>query len=160
MIRRPPRSTRTDTLFPYTTLFRSLDADWNEQTAITARQLRIQALDTLGPAAVAWLNTPDAFLIAPLAGPPADFSIGPGRLYLDGLLAEAFAEEAPTYLSQPFLPDPPPLPGNGAVIVWLDLWLREVTYIEDRRLLEQALGGPDTTTRVQRVWQEIGRAHV
>src|SRR3546814_5869327 len=31
MIRRPPRSTRTDTLFPYTTLFRSVDApaaDW------------------------------------------------------------------------------------------------------------------------------------
>src|SRR3546814_1693608 len=33
MIRRPPRSTRTDTLFPYTTLFRSLydiDAVWAE----------------------------------------------------------------------------------------------------------------------------------
>src|SRR3546814_1859750 len=27
MIRRPPRSTRTDTLFPYTTLFRSVGAD-------------------------------------------------------------------------------------------------------------------------------------
>src|SRR3546814_17489991 len=27
MIRRPPRSTRTDTLFPYTTLFRSLELD-------------------------------------------------------------------------------------------------------------------------------------
>src|SRR3546814_15847134 len=27
MIRRPPRSTRTDTLFPYTTLFRSRAAD-------------------------------------------------------------------------------------------------------------------------------------
>src|SRR3546814_12615691 len=26
MIRRPPRSTRTDTLFPYTTLFRSLES--------------------------------------------------------------------------------------------------------------------------------------
>src|SRR3546814_14603352 len=26
MIRRPPRSTRTDTLFPYTTLFRSIEA--------------------------------------------------------------------------------------------------------------------------------------
>src|SRR3546814_15761911 len=26
MIRRPPRSTRTDTLFPYTTLFRSIQA--------------------------------------------------------------------------------------------------------------------------------------
>src|SRR3546814_6243865 len=27
MIRRPPRSTRTDTLFPYTTIFRSLAGD-------------------------------------------------------------------------------------------------------------------------------------
>src|SRR3546814_4594628 len=29
MIRRPPRSTRTDTLFPYTTLFRSAQLAWN-----------------------------------------------------------------------------------------------------------------------------------
>src|SRR3546814_9660624 len=29
MIRRPPRSTRTDTLFPYTTLFRSPRAGWS-----------------------------------------------------------------------------------------------------------------------------------
>src|SRR3546814_14172355 len=28
MLRRPPRSTRTDTLFPYTTLFRSLANIW------------------------------------------------------------------------------------------------------------------------------------
>src|SRR3546814_3606729 len=33
MIRRPPRSTRTDTLFPYTTLFRS-DRDEREREAI------------------------------------------------------------------------------------------------------------------------------
>src|SRR3546814_11708096 len=31
MIRRPPRSTRTDTLFPYTTLFRSVAADQMER---------------------------------------------------------------------------------------------------------------------------------
>src|SRR3546814_17667483 len=31
MIRRPPRSTRTDTLFPYTTLFRSWDKPKKEQ---------------------------------------------------------------------------------------------------------------------------------
>src|SRR3546814_2184182 len=31
MIRRPPRSTRTDTLFPYTTLFRSLVVDADEE---------------------------------------------------------------------------------------------------------------------------------
>src|SRR3546814_5588295 len=29
MIRRPPRSTLTDTLFPYTTLFRSVEANAN-----------------------------------------------------------------------------------------------------------------------------------
>src|SRR3546814_17724023 len=32
MIRRPPRSTRTDTLFPYTTLFRSVLADSSRAT--------------------------------------------------------------------------------------------------------------------------------
>src|SRR3546814_1570027 len=38
MIRRPPRSTRTDTLFPYTTLFRSgTDAAVSESTADPAR---------------------------------------------------------------------------------------------------------------------------
>src|SRR3546814_326581 len=31
MIRRPPRSTRTDTLFPYTTLFRSICEIWRRQ---------------------------------------------------------------------------------------------------------------------------------
>src|SRR3546814_15831458 len=31
MIRRPPRSTRTDTLFPYTTLFRSRADDFDVQ---------------------------------------------------------------------------------------------------------------------------------
>src|SRR3546814_5695428 len=30
MIRRPPRSTRTDTLFPYTTLFRSTSRIWRK----------------------------------------------------------------------------------------------------------------------------------
>src|SRR3546814_17693980 len=33
MIRRPPRSTRTDTLFPYTTLFRSRDPTVNRRNA-------------------------------------------------------------------------------------------------------------------------------
>src|SRR3546814_16513724 len=33
MIRRPPRSTRTDTLFPYTTLFRSPDEEEQDRGA-------------------------------------------------------------------------------------------------------------------------------
>src|SRR3546814_13595615 len=39
MIRRPPRSTRTDTLFPYTTLFRSL-----HQTRHRRRRPRLRPL--------------------------------------------------------------------------------------------------------------------
>src|SRR3546814_6854933 len=34
MIRRPPRSTRTDTLFPYTTLFRSIPVAWQVGGAV------------------------------------------------------------------------------------------------------------------------------
>src|SRR3546814_8326056 len=36
MIRRPPRSTRTDTLFPYTTLFRSVATDPAQYDALVA----------------------------------------------------------------------------------------------------------------------------
>src|SRR3546814_4054011 len=37
MIRRPPRSTRTDTLFPYTTLFRSLLANPERLAVLRSR---------------------------------------------------------------------------------------------------------------------------
>src|SRR3546814_16634159 len=42
MIRRPPRSTRTDTLFPYTTLFRSV-GDTVQLSVDAARRDRIRA---------------------------------------------------------------------------------------------------------------------
>src|SRR3546814_18276253 len=48
MIRRPPRSTRTDTLFPYTTLFRSLDLVTEELDA--DRELLIDREDLEGVA--------------------------------------------------------------------------------------------------------------
>src|SRR3546814_5412080 len=40
MIRRPPRSTRTDTLFPYTTLFRSRQSVGAQQLLVVDRQLQ------------------------------------------------------------------------------------------------------------------------
>src|SRR3546814_4036636 len=43
MIRRPPRSTRTDTLFPYTTLFRSHDADRERATEGRGAMIRLAA---------------------------------------------------------------------------------------------------------------------
>src|SRR3546814_3955617 len=45
MIRRPPRSTRTDTLFPYTTLFRSAARD--EKRAGTLGKLAKRELDRM-----------------------------------------------------------------------------------------------------------------
>src|SRR3546814_14494893 len=68
MIRRPPRSTRTDTLFPYTTLFRSqhvIDpADpWLKQEAIQQMAMSlsqgyapIMAQDSRVPAFFTFLN--------------------------------------------------------------------------------------------------------
>src|SRR3546814_5306014 len=47
MIRRPPRSTRTDTLFPYTTLFRSVD-DGRERRRREEIAQRLQFPDDTG----------------------------------------------------------------------------------------------------------------
>src|SRR3546814_13426640 len=47
MIRRPPRSTRTDTLFPYTTLFRSEIADLAGAEG-EARICRMPACEAIG----------------------------------------------------------------------------------------------------------------
>src|SRR3546814_12777631 len=44
MIRRPPRSTRTDTLFPYTTLFRSRKDEGGAEPAIVVARARQQIL--------------------------------------------------------------------------------------------------------------------
>src|SRR3546814_19225998 len=53
MIRRPPRSTRTYTLFPYTTLFRSLciarvDEIVDRDAIDDLRQGRLEAVETIG----------------------------------------------------------------------------------------------------------------
>src|SRR3546814_20866954 len=43
ILRRPPRSTRTDTLFPYTTLFRSLDQTRIANDALNGARVRVRA---------------------------------------------------------------------------------------------------------------------
>src|SRR3546814_10641822 len=48
MIRRPPRSTRTDTLFPYTTLFRSLPLQVEVGVGLAAAR-RAQLVALVGP---------------------------------------------------------------------------------------------------------------
>src|SRR3546814_2272212 len=42
MMRRPPRSTRTDTLFPYTTLFRSMDEPFSALDPLIRRDMQAE----------------------------------------------------------------------------------------------------------------------
>src|SRR3546814_9896559 len=49
MIRRPPRSTRTDTLFPYTTLFRSDAMTTNSDSPLALAQSRLLTPAGLDP---------------------------------------------------------------------------------------------------------------
>jgi len=70
-----------------------------------------------------------------------------------------------TYLTQPDLPSAPygvpPAPGqppeldlpDGAYLLYLDVWRRHLTALDDDRIREKALGGPDTATRIKTVWQ-------
>src|SRR5262245_49581448 len=81
-----------------------LDADWNESVAILKRRIETEANDVFGPAAVPRATTPDAFKIGftTTAG-KADLTIAPGRMYVDGILVECFADDAARYLHQPFV---------------------------------------------------------
>lgn len=141
-----------------------LDADWNELVVQLIRRIEVGTLDILGPQAVP-CQTPGAFQIGVENG---DLSIGVGRIYVDGMLAEnhgtppyawdcRLAETVGTkpvlYASQPYFPDPPPVPSGGTHLVYLDVWRRDVTHLEDPSLLETALGGVDTCGRLQTVWQ-------
>ncbi|MDF5753132.1 DUF6519 domain-containing protein [Spongiactinospora sp. TRM90649] len=140
-----------------------LDADFNEQVAITDRRLRAQAVDlTPGRVAVS-RRTPDGFRISLSGG---KMSIGAGRMYVDGLVAEnhgdtvafdpVLAEPNGTdeveYGKQPYWPVPADLPDGGPHLVYLDVWERERTHLNTPDLVDSAIG-VDTTTRTQIVWQ-------
>src|SRR3546814_9589048 len=66
MIRRPPRSTRTDTLFPYTTLFRSqrVDEPSRRQLALQMREQRFFVeIDPSCPNKLARRGAPDGVFV-------------------------------------------------------------------------------------------------
>lgn len=128
----------------------ALDADWNEQAEIQARAMRNFLRDAVGPYGVP--ATKPGFEIS---WSPAkhEIRIGAGRAYVDGLLVEAHRGCA--YSHQPWLPDPPRVRRrpHGIDLIYLDVWERHVTAVQDPDLREVALGGPDTATRIQTIWQ-------
>jgi hypothetical protein len=156
-----------------------LDADWNEQAAILLHYLQTLARDLIGPFGGPaeghgfGLITTEAEIdvLTDASGNPLDekernrlkellpesgFLIGIGRYYVDGLLCENEAylgyDQQPGY---PFLDSEKPeqLDQRTRHLVYLDVWERHLTSLEDDSIREVALGGPDTATRAQVVWQ-------
>jgi len=126
-----------------------LDADTNESSAILMHFLRTLAADLIGPFA-----GPKGEGLGFAIGEVEDgsFPIGPGRYYVDGILCENHEGEV-GYLTQKDYPAPPELDPATSYIVYLDVWERHVTALEDDAIREKALGGSDTTTRAKVVWQ-------
>jgi hypothetical protein len=156
-----------------------LDSDWNEWLAELVRRMQAGTLDILGRA-VFPPTTPHAFEItASSPGGKNTLLIGPGRMYVDGLLAENHGDPAAAqwdralgemsdapqpplasattgaidYTHQPYMPPNTTLPlGNGPFLAYLDVWVRPVDYINDPNLIDAAVG-IDSTGRLQTVWQ-------
>ncbi|HEY9631520.1 MAG TPA: DUF6519 domain-containing protein [Coleofasciculaceae cyanobacterium] len=133
-----------------------VDADWNEQRSIDQHRIETQTQDVIGSCgaplnAAGFAITTDGKTL----------TIAKGRYYVDGILCEN--EQDLNYRSQPDLPwtsDLAGLPteekllGNpGGWVVYLDVWQRHLTALDDPLLREVALGGADTTTRTKTIWQ-------
>jgi hypothetical protein len=141
-----------------------LDSDWNEQASIEQHKMRNLVIDLFGRAAgprdrcgfgvIDWnaLTAAEKERLDKIGLKPAvgDFLFGPGRYYVDGILVENEREVA--YSAQPEFA-PPKLTTGKSYLVYLDIYERHITYIEDDSIREVALGGPDTCTRVQTAWQ-------
>ena len=69
---------------------------------------------------------------------------------------DAVVRRTGSYLTQPDYPGVPPAgisADDGMYLAYLDVWERHVTALEDSEIREIALGGPDTASRSQTVWQ-------
>src|SRR3546814_10044250 len=103
MIRRPPRSTRTDTLFPYTTLFRSI-VGFATQSAQDALESRIASAIIEQAATQIFMANPKARA--------ADYVEGFGLTAHEFELVRSLPDSAHCFLVKH---------GNESVVVRLDL---------------------------------------
>ncbi len=138
-----------------------LDADWNEMAEMQLNFLRTLAADLIGPHG----GPGDGFKIEAAKDAnnndrPRDFSIHEGRYYVDGI--QCASEGARLFSGQDGFTAEVfgDLGSNqpGTYLVYLDVWERFITYIEDEQeagisIREVALRGPDTAARSQVVSQ-------
>ncbi len=136
----------------------ALDADQNEQAAIDAYLRDVELIDVVGPYGGPQGDAGFAITVA-----NNGIWIGPGRYYVEGLLCEQVGPLE--YDAQPYLLDPSQSASallqqlqNGsfsAIRVYLEVWQRLVTVLDDACLREPALGQADTTARLQTVWRVV-----
>lgn len=130
-----------------------VDADWNEQQKINQHRQQTTTHDLIGPCGVP--EEEDGFAIASNNG---EFSISAGRLYVDGILCEN--EEQVEFHGQPDYPEASPTEFDETqkYLFYLDVWERHLTSLDDSEIQEVALGGADTATRSQIIWQVKAKA--
>lgn len=131
----------------------SLDADWNEQTDILLHYLQTLAMDLIGP--YAGPEDESGFGITTANAPAKSFNISWGRYYVDGILCENL-EETNYYAQLDFPREAKPDDFQSSylpLLVYLDVWERHISYIEDDYIREKALGVADTASRSRVVWQ-------
>lgn len=124
-----------------------LDADWNEQAAILLHFLQTLAADLIGPHG----GPGNSFKIITDDNVPRDFKLHKGHYYVNGRLCENETNTA--YTAQTEYPSSEELENGTNYLVYLDVWERHVTWIEDEDVRERALNGSDTATRSKLVWQ-------
>lgn len=135
------------------------DADWNEASHLTKERLDDVLRDVIGsgtPRERGFIEetiAPDGTRSYRLRWGYAyvDGIVGQVRPDLDALLADPTSEDF-EYAHQADLPLPPALPATP-VKLYLDVWERTVTYLEDPALRDAALHGADTCTRTQTMCQ-------
>lgn len=81
---------------------------------------------------------------------PPMLHVGAGRFWVDGVACENPREVA--FGAQPDLPGAR-APSTGDFLVYLDVWERWLSPVEDPSALEVALDGADTAGRTRTVWQ-------
>jgi hypothetical protein len=124
-----------------------IDADWNEQIDIAAHRAQIEASDVIGVCGAPTHNP--GFKIS--NGSHGDFIIGVGRFYADGILCAN--EQSVAFTKQCDLPGATSIKESGRYLVYLDVWQRHLTALDDPEIRDVALGGPDTATRTKTIWQ-------
>lgn len=127
-----------------------VDADWNEQIDIQIHHDRTSLRDIIGETGAPHDNA--GFKIEPSGN---SYRIGAGQYYVDGILCENESEiDAKDQPDLPCFGEHVAVPAtDGVYIIYLDVWERHLTYLDDKEIRDVALGGTDTATRTKIVWQ-------